>query len=1069
MSIQGIPGSPQSLVSQILFSPRKHDNNPYAQETEAEMLSQQQFCTQAPATITRSWFVRPSPPELPTKQNSNIIDGRPQALEESHNDVQPSLSAKNSPLKPRTLEIPQVTMPAVNSALSSQHPTTLSTTNISRALLQQDDNDKSSPVEMAELCANIPSPARPLRSSLHKLTREPSVHAGPTSLGAPLPSSSKVNKRLQHLRQFARGDGYLPRRRSKIPKEQAKLLEEGLRSGASWQPPLVGEPQIPGQAPRMLMEKYSKYADERAENPNSQSLEPAQADDESSSEDEEEIEWSQSQPTQQRRQQRPTSVKSSDASSESSEGSPDISPSPTSPQRRLPALPPNSPPVASQLRKQVFDSLAQDVLSSQSGGSIQDISTNDIQTVEAAEPRSHSSGVQETLPMSASKTPLTLKPSHKHESYTTASVNAKKIQVERTPFPAKESNLHEQIIADTDEPMPTHVPGTYLTSTTDAVAAARDRDQEKPSRLTSVFGLTPTVLSSNGSEVVRNQSRTQTTSTQQQNRASRSLGQTDPQFTPNLLDTADRNQAQLGHQNSNKTVDIRDTEIPPLACRAEQAKEINRPGSAESLGGQRDCGHNSVQSTYTKAAAPGAAGRKRPVSEGVDGPSKRQRRNPGTATTDDLDFLAIIQDTRCYRREQLQPMRKPEARTPHTASPSVGDVDKNDNLVKTPLQPTKTNRSQMSRSASRHSSTPITRQSTYGEDWNGKSRAGAGIPVMQNPQRDTTGSDENLFTRYRSAYPDYGGDMDEFRDSYCFIQGVLNSEPNTIHPSLLDDAIYHHLHSYQPYRNQAGTAAMGFVRFFHECVQDPTHHKRIVKTTALTQFPRRDSSRKSTMTPSLVHKEQRSSDARSAAHSAAFTSVQPTPSTRDPLSELQKDFLERTASAVEPKPALSQESLELIQQWRENAAPRDSPELGEPHVDRSRPTPLREQSVSISKPPAPSPRVEQQQQSRPTRSTSRAPIHVATPRSQNRATTSASSMAKPQRPAVQPGRHPTKTGTTIASSAKTRVHKRRSVLGIGTNTAFKAFEERFSKLASEKKTVDKSSTGMPIDIFSWRK
>jgi hypothetical protein len=338
-------------------------------------------------------------------------------------------------------------------------------------------------------------------------------------------------------------------------------------------------------------------------------------------------------------------------------------------------------------------------------------------------------------------------------------------------------------------------------------------------------------------------------------------------------------------------------------------------------------------------------------------------------------------------------------------------------------------------------------------------------------------SERELFSKYCAAYPDYEGDADDFLRSYHFIQGVLNDEPNKIHSSLLDDAVFHHYYSYPPYKE-----AMGFIKFFNECVEDPSHHKRIIKLAVAERLPSHNQVRRSTFTANSLPRAQPSSDPRSALASGAL----PTPLTK----RKQQQVLVPTNSEPPETAALSQESIDCIEKWRENAAPRVSPELGTTDIDRSLllPTSDVEKPASFSATPALSSKTRHLPQplERPALAPTPKPPgsnrkgHSPASTAQAQLDPSAKSFVRPQPPSSAVKARSATNTAPIAFTSQAAEGERSGKWFTETNTAFTHFEKEYVRLYKEKKGKDvvtkaRSSapsggvTGMGIDIFSWRK
>ncbi|KIW98530.1 uncharacterized protein Z519_00191 [Cladophialophora bantiana CBS 173.52] len=352
--------------------------------------------------------------------------------------------------------------------------------------------------------------------------------------------------------------------------------------------------------------------------------------------------------------------------------------------------------------------------------------------------------------------------------------------------------------------------------------------------------------------------------------------------------------------------------------------------------------------------------------------------------------------------------------------------------------------------APRQSSTPITRQSAYGGGYNEDVKA---MP-------DESDGTDSLFKRYRASYPDYEGKVDDFLNSYCFVKEIWIREqwPKSIHPSHLDDAVFHHYHSYQPYTRGAGTAAMGFVEFFHKFV-DPRHHERIIRPSDLEKHSSRDATmRRSTLGDILVPQREQ----------IFGTAPVPPTKTIKPLTAKEKiaEQRRRFERLGQAREHAIEDRIDSIERWREGAARTASPELGTPDVDRSL-------SLRTSNQESPDPQA-------------KTSIPITTSQLRKPPNLSESLFVKPERTAAvdrADSTRATRATTTRSSSVRAKKQPPMRDFWSGTSTAFTIFEQRYAKLAAEKKSrassrtarssqsgpnSNRHSTGTGADVFSWR-
>ncbi|KAJ9602395.1 hypothetical protein H2200_013250 [Cladophialophora chaetospira] len=1104
--------SPGSFASQTAFSPRSTARAVAENEEEEEDNSQGQFCTQTfPPTLL--FPQKPAPLSAPNSDDSSPPIDHEQLL-------QSFSSQKNNPALQKA---------APGSERCVAPPLSVDPSPVARAFMAFEDGaEKSSPIETTELEAHIPASAPTFTGikdgkSLTALPESPLKHPV-----APIPNANVPTGPFQRWRQQTHGVCHIPRYVSKIPRDQEDFLKSLLEAGDSWQPPLVGHVPRPGQVPLALLENLCHAADKQAENPAASVSRPespvnasraphiiqqdqSKAPMEAESDDEEatqgEVEWSQSPPTQQRRQHKLASKDPTDGTASDSEESVDLSPSPPAQGRQLPGVPNSSPPPELVRKRHRLDPIS------------------DLETEEVADKsRSGSQGPTEkgmhmdgsltgdrgnrsTSPTSEMRIESTLSvaetPPSAHSSHRSVTDNgtrtarqpvassqevrdtsARKVQVKRTPYPGKATNLIRRMREHQKdaEPPSTFVPATYESPASIRVAGVAGLKHAEAL-------LTVATTSQSNQAEVNDRPHAEKPKVNQRDFDSMSIRREASKIAAS---------APVGTQSS---VDTHARHVV-LTTAKEQGLGLQSrvSGGEESTDGAtvrldegstrptNNCGvFQQPQSTQTpmkdvEIATAGPSGsaeasaltkRKREASEGSLSQAKRQRRSHQTPNADP-DYLPIYERRRADRRIQMQAIGKPKAQLRQSTSSSMMDLDSSSGMPEPALDIAK--RSHLPRTtteASLHSSTPLTRHSTYGEIWNIPEKA----RHIQSPAAATTDSDEDVFAKYQAAYPDYGGSMGDFLKSYYFIQGVLNEEPNKIHSSLLDDAIYHHFHSYPPYQE-----AMGFIKYFNDCIDDPSHHKRIIKFNAPLKIFSLDLSRRSSGNSSAARQIQPSSGA----WYTLANSAHPPPSVKDELEEKRRQFLERTMAEAPARATLSQESIESIERWREDAAQRGSPELGSSDFDRSLlHTSHRQKSVTVTKTPGRTstgghqPRPE----ARPTPVPTPKPI---VPTLRDRTSTSTAPIQPPPdastRPCVGP-RRPSVTIKVEDSEASFSPFAAPRRMFVGTNTAFTEFDKKYAQTLARKReeaAIARAAsvagggedggdrTGMGINIFSWR-
>ena len=1097
--------SPQSIVSQIMFNPQ--NNLVITEDVEAENFSQQEFCTQAIPAVPLLWPGKPpKPPTLrPDPDLAHLLmTGLTTAAPEP---AAPDVSNQSSELLPHVHE-------------------------------NEGEPEKSSPIEVVELGFHDSVSSKQIETLKDdQITRTlPSLVS--SSHLPPVTRAATPDQSFYRWRQHMQGGKYLQRHLAKIPRDQEEFLKSLLDTGDSWQPSLIGQPQRPGEVPLALLKQFCNAADSEAAHPatlESQVQTTTAARDrpstplaqdggiaEQNPDDEDDSEaavsWAKS-PTQ--RQQRKFSPSKSVRSSPSDEdGSQDISSSPPITCNSPAALPPSSPPVDLARQSQYVPSPRtpdkQDTVRRSPGDSLHHIEGNQEEaenTLESVElgPPSHVSPMN---PQSTSFTetprstrssrlmmddePVRAVPKPATSSQVIRDTSARKIQVKNTPYLSKDVNLlprQSREPSDMLEPRSSFVPATY-TSSFDAAAGSRMRAATRSPVVTKPYHSSRATTSCSGILTGMNprsrlgkilQRDKSSKPSREGNLKSRSRGISSSQGTgearrtPNVLRRTENEregdrQLHVSESGRNKAT----TTTVQLEDRTGEPHELHFSASAATSLKPADV--EGGDTTSKKRERDGAGTN---IQQ-----SKRLRPNP-QAMTFDSDLVAVQEKRLADRREVMRAIGKPKNLVHPASSSSVMGADSSSGQREAPSSRSKQpSLPQATINAVQQSSTPITRQSTYSGAWNvhSKARPGDGVSLLS-PAPVTNEQDEHLFARYQAAYPDYEGTLENFDQSCSFIQGVLNSEPNKIHSSLLDDAIFHHFHSYQPYTDRTGSTAMSFVKYFNECVDDPSHHMRVVKTNGLERRGRRIQS-ESFASHSLIRGPQLPPVARSISETVAH----PTPS-KGEIEQARRAFLARKASKPEPQAIsnanLSQESIESIERWRENAAARGSPELGSSDIDRrGLEKPDREEPVAV----APSPSSLRHNSSRPARQ-AHSPMLAQSPKPaapltrdrvlittepQKHPPPTQTSYKKPQSLAAKATAAPPIITLPIASSSQVSAMLAPQRL-VGTNTAFTEFSRKNAPLyqtqkenralARDAKAAGRDGEalgGTGINIFTWR-
>ncbi|EXJ75681.1 uncharacterized protein A1O5_00188 [Cladophialophora psammophila CBS 110553] len=1153
-----------SFQSQVDFSTQACQGATKPDEDAKEDLSQP-FCTQVPIDLSGWSLTRPSDPAA-CIVNGSDTNGKGHSLASTQEIKRPNSSptclpskpvqesvSEASPFAPKresnkphieilsstsrpTKQRPGFESRALSNSANPDPPRLLSTPAITR------ENDQSSPVEMTELGTDIPVSPREAGDHSHE---EPLKLATKSSPGkrVVVPQSAEVPpSHFQRWREEAQGGRYIPRHIQHIPREQAKLLKSLLESGNSWQPPLVGRTQRPGEVPLALQVQLYDAADERA---NNRASSPENTEPEASGKD--------LPPARHEQGHDLASSHSNEENASDSEGLIAWSQSPPTQQRRAVRLPPNSPPPNLERQRQpariTCDGENQEsaMLSGPDPSLAGFISQQQVDGVESS-----SNDRSPSFPgrisnegadlSSAAEAPDSAQiphadPNDKSSSQeeipsTTTRVSggssSEKIQVTRTPYGGKGMNLSQLLAAQTASTIPkkrigdrnpasTFVPGTYNEPSSGEIATAATTKPTRGALSANDISDSTTKESNQNSPAVANV-QSQDCEAMKSKYGNVNLGEPSSSVPSANLDIAfsgrngSRKNTQdlpdqqgqgfsgesddLGPQLPNpETAGVRVVDAEPCAEGADQTVAEDSPKEERKAAGGSGGKATATSMSEAREMTSVSAKRKRTDSGGSDVPIKSQRqvpegmdvgpdcipvlgrqiehhehrlrqiakpqdsmRGPGSPpieppplgsshsallgsdagisesadTPEGRWLLALLnmksrdanntepgEERRQHSPMASRPISEAKVSTAHSLLSSRLDNDgSSDTSEPLPNQRRRSRQPESTAMAPRQSSTPITRRSAYGGGYNGDIKA----------MSDEPDGTDSLFERYRAAYPDYDGKVDDFLNSYCFVKEIWIREPwpKSIHPSHLDDAVFHHYHSYQPYTRGAGTAAMGFVEFFHKFV-DPRHHERIIRPSALETPSSRDATmRRSTRGDILVPQQEQIFDP---ALVPATKTMKPQ-TAKETIAEQRRRF-ERLDQAREHA---IEDCIDSIERWREGAARTASPELGTPDLDRSL-------SLRTSDKESPDPQT-------------KTSIPVTTSQLQKLPHPSASLFVKPQRTAaVNRAESTTAKRATATRSSSVRAKKQPPTRDFwsGTSTAFMIFEQQYAKPAAEKK------------------
>ena len=308
----------------------------------------------------------------------------------------------------------------------------------------------------------------------------------------------------------------------------------------------------------------------------------------------------------------------------------------------------------------------------------------------------------------------------------------------------------------------------------------------------------------------------------------------------------------------------------------------------------------------------------------------------------DPAYTPVFQDIREYRRQTLQPLTKDFAQKGHATFSKSGSSD------------VSTEQSHPSERAvgskARHSgegvpqvSTPLTVPSSRPVSKNGLGTRALSLATgFSGPSQ--------LFERFKATYSDYQGGQTHFDTAIALLTRLRQSRKDP-HPSLFDDFIWHHFHSYLPYilSFDSDDSPLPYGHYYNKYIESPSHLARVITASIIDQ--RRNSESRSNDasvqdTTSIIRASSHQERAEVSAHNSTDVSAAPAQVEAHAIRRgtVVKGDSEQPAEHIVP----SQKSS--VETWLEGTARAASPELGTRDDERP-PESLRE-----SEPQAPGPR-----------------------------------------------------------------------------------------------------------------
>ena len=448
-------------------------------------------------------------------------------------------------------------------------------------------------------------------------------------------------------------------------------------------------------------------------------------------------------------------------------------------------------------------------------------------------------------------------------------------------------------------------------------------------------------------------------------------------------------------------------------------------------------------SEATTQPAKGLTATKRRASDGLAGRDGTKRtkvvsrgRHPDKV---DPDYAQVLENSRARRSEELSRLNKEQDQQQRRNSSSTASYISPAQLQRKPDLASvealrRTSKSDLAPTAS----TPITIPSDI------ESRAASAVRVAKSSSRTTSARPiiEEIYQRYKQAYSDYAGNLKSF-DNACNLVRRFRIASKRPHPSLFDDFVFHHYHSYRQYLQQVAESSddpLAYADFYDEFVDSPKHKLKILTNEALglpspkTSTLRRESSN---FEANTTHSNDGSVAPNSSASNRPTNHATPA---QVPLRDEKEGKETLTADNDAEGIAMDLSQQSSVKSWIDNLRA-GSPELGTPDIHRSQ-----DMEAQDDKSPAPVPK----------------PI--------------------PSASAAEPSSTP---HPVVSARAPVTISKRKSrpstspfVSGIkqptkkwwkDDNTPFKAFAAQFNQVHSVRiENAASTAKRKSIDIFTWR-
>lgn len=687
---------------------------------------------------------------------------------------------------------------------------------------------------------------------------------------------------FRRWRQESRHGRQLPRYISIIPKDQLVILDPTT----AWQPPLVGQPNLPGEVPPNLLQTLLTKAEGRSDNaqpqpslpntslpPQKQAAEqspPALPEHPEDDSDDATLPWSLSPPTQDRRTRLASLAGSKDlddplSGTDGEDVRDDLPPDSSPPQ--LPGFMKNKttflPKPRSQLKaasecrddKDLHDDKNEqkangiiDPHANSSPGPKDLTQPNHAKSHKAPERRKSFNSPSQELGVDSPcvvipelKESTVIPPQDIHMGGAHAHFVGRapqRIQVEQTPHTGKEVSADQRAIQHvyqparhrshpTDEPVSTAcVPGTFDEATRHGGIG---RSQPSPDN-------DPAVSGSGQETKLQHQTSTHRYDFAQNQTPPKARSEAHaPSASPASKPLASSDQRiesmQTGIQLQNQEM-FEDHEIgssPPdntILPGSSHEPSTDTHGLIRPQSYVYTLPQSAKQSTSNHEVR-----RKRPSDEQEIRSFNKQPRTgqmlPSSSIWDP-DLAIVAQESRSHRREYLTKFKKPSI---HREGPLVSRVEGSASSAAPRPMAGPALRERMSSQSFPSFRTSIPHSDRGDEEEATVRTQRTSIAAPQVSQQ----VNEELFEEYQAAYPDYAGSLPHFHQAIQLLKRTSLSGKG-FHPYLFDDAIFHHYHAYRAYKADEVDDcenAMSFHNFYNQRIMSPSHVSGLITLEAL--------------------------------------------------------------------------------------------------------------------------------------------------------------------------------------------------------------------------------------------